>query len=50
MISYGLREVALYACFAGMNLASEMTDVRLVRKEVKGEDNKGHKGSEDFGR
>ena len=26
MISYGLREVALYACFAGMNLAG--------RKEV----------------
>ena len=26
------------------------TDVRLVRKEVKGGDNKRHKGSEDFDR
>ena len=33
MISYGLREVALYACFAGMNLVSEM-EVMIMTKKI----------------
>ena len=36
MISYGLREDVLYACFAGMNLVSEM-EVMIVKitKDIK---------------
>ena len=34
MISYGLREVALYACFAGMNLAGEMEVMIMAKKTM----------------
>ena len=45
MISYGLREGVLYACFAGMNLAirkevmiMEITkDIKVLRIEVSGQ-------------
>jgi len=45
VISYGLREVALYACFAGMNLAGrkevmimEITkNIKVLRIEVSGQ-------------
>ena len=45
MISYGLREVALYACFAGMNLAGRKEvmimgitkNIKVLRIEVSGQ-------------
>ena len=35
MISYGLREVALYACFAGMNLAGRKKVMIMAMKTKK---------------